>query len=155
MDYKATVPFTGSVRAAMDVARSQFITNGFRIESNSDRQIVATGPGMHNSRQNPIVGISRAAVTVSNNTIEIDAELGGVRFMRNFLYVFPPALGALLAIVFACIPDFPREKAFLPFLVVLPWLVISPVMAKWLNKRTIMAVDTIAHNMATIGGGTD
>ena len=151
MDYKTTVPFTGSSSAAMEAARSQFMANGFKLDQFSDEQLVVTGPGMYNNQQNPIVGISHAKITVSSSTIEICAELGGVKFMQMFIYIFPPALGIFLALVFACIPSFPRRASLTAILPVLPWVVISPLMARWLKNRTTKAVDTLVHNMVNVG----
>ncbi|MHC4536932.1 MAG: hypothetical protein ACYS6K_23540 [Planctomycetota bacterium] len=151
MDYKTTVSFTGSSSAAMEAARLQFMANGFKIDQSSDEKLVVTGPGMYNNQQNPIVGISHAKITISSSAIEICAELGGVKFMQMFLYIFPPALGIFLALVFACIPSFPRRASLTAILPVLPWVVISPLMARWLKNRTTKAVDTLVHNMACAG----
>ena len=151
MDYKTTVSFTGSSSAAMEAARSQFMANGFKIDQYSDEQLEVTGPGMYNNQQNPIVGVSHAKITISSSTIEICAELGGVKFMQMFLYIFPPALGIFLALVFACIPSFPRRASLTAILPVLPWVVISPLMARWLKNRTTKAVDTLVHNMVNVG----
>ena len=115
MDYKTTVSFTGSRSAAMEAARSQFMANGFKIDQFSDEQLVVTGPGMYNNQQNPIVGISHAEITISSSSIEICAELGGVKFMQRFLYIFPPALGASLALAFALVPTFPRHVPLMAF----------------------------------------
>ncbi|MCP4610090.1 MAG: hypothetical protein GY845_15385 [Planctomycetes bacterium] len=151
MDYKTKVSFTGSSSAAMEAARTQFIANGFKIDQSSDEQLVVTGPGMYNNQQNPIVGISHATITISSSAIEICAELGGVKFMQMFLYIFPPALGIFLALVFACTPNFPRRASLTPILTILPWVVISPLMARWLKNRTTKAVDTLVHNMVNVG----
>ena len=69
--------------------------------------------------------------------------------MQWFLYLFPPALGGLLALTFALIPHFPRQASLAPFLAVSPWLIISPLMGRWIRKRTIRAIDTLAHNLTT------
>jgi len=71
--------------------------------------------------------------------------------MQMFLYIFPPALGVFLALVFACIPSFPRRVPLMAILPVLPWAVISPLMARWLKNRTTKAVDTLVHNMVNVG----
>ncbi len=151
MDYKTTASFTGSSSAAMEAARLQFMANGFKLDQSSDDLLVVTGPGMYNNQQNPIVGISHAKITISSSTIEICAELGGVKFMQRFLYIFPPALGASLALVFALVPTFPRHAPLMAFLPVLPWVVISPLIARWLKNRTTKAVDTLVHNMVNVG----
>jgi hypothetical protein len=151
MQYKRSVSFGGSADKAIEVARLQFMANGFKLDQPSETELVATGHGMHSSRQNPIAGVSHARITVSSHSIDIIAELGGVKFMQKFLYIFPPALGGFLAIVFACIPSFPWHVPLMAFLPVLPWVVISPLMAKWIKNRTTRAVDILAHNMKSAG----
>ena len=147
MEYKISLPFTGSSSAAIGIARAQFITNGFKVDQPNDAELAVLGPGMHSTNQNPILGVSRAKITVSSGSINFYAELGGVTFMQRFVYIFPPALVIFMAIVFACVPTFPRHTPFLTFVLILPWLIISPLMARWIKNRTIAAVDTLVHNM--------
>jgi hypothetical protein len=150
MEYKTSVPFRGSAKAAIHVARLQFMANGFKVEQPGESELAAIGPGMHSTKQNPILGVSRARIIVSANAINLHAELGGVKFMQRFVYIFPPALGFLLALVFACTPTMPRHAPLAAFVPVLPWLVLSPLLAGWVKRRTIKAVDTLVYNMANV-----
>ena len=151
MEHRLSIPLRGSPEAAIEAARVQFMANGFRIDQAGDGEIDVTGPGMHNTQQNPIVGVSNAKITVSSSHIDIRAELGGVQFMQRFVYIFPPALCAFLAITFAFVPGSPKHSALMAFGPALPWLLISPIMAKWIKNRTIKALDTLGHNMANAG----
>lgn len=101
------------------------------------------------TKQNPITGISHARITVLPDSIDIIAELGGVKFMQRFLYMFPLALGGCLALIFACIPNFSRHALLMAFLPVVPWIAMSPLMARWVKKRAIRALETLAHNMTS------
>jgi hypothetical protein len=148
MDYTTSTPFTGSPATAVESARAQLMATGFQIDHASDTELVATGPGMHSTNQNAILGMTHAKIIVSSGTIDIYAELGGVKFMQRFIYIFPPALGAILALTFAFVPNGPSNPLF-AFAPIMPWIVISPLMAKWIKKRTTKAIDTLLHNMAS------
>ena len=148
MDYKTSVPFTGSGTVAIEAARLQLSANGFKLDQPGKTQLIATGPGMRSTDQDPILGVSHAKISVNAGSIELQAELGGVKFMQRFIFLFPPALGGFLALTFFFMPEMPNFVPLLAFAPILPWLVISPLMAKWIKTRTIKAVDTLVHNMA-------
>lgn len=148
MEYRTTIPFDGDCTKAIDIARSVFINNNFKIESLSRSEIVARGSGMQSTKQNPLVGATLVRITVKPSLIDLSAELGGVRWMRNFLFIFPPSLALTISIVFLILP-MPAFVVFVPWLAVSPWLIISPLLAKWIKSRTISALDTMLHNMKT------
>ena len=147
MDYTISVPFSGSISGAVEAARSQFIANGFRLDQPSETELIATGQGMYSTKRNPIVGVSYARITVSSDSIDITAKLGGVKLLQRVVYIFPPALAGCLALIFACIPSFPGHVPLMAFLPVVPWIIISPLMARWVRTRTTKALDTLAYNM--------
>ena len=149
MDYTLSVPCSGSISAAVETARLQFIANGFRLDQPSETELIATGEGMYSTKRNPIVGVSHARITVTSDSVDIVAKLGGVKLMQRFLYIFPPALAGCLALIFACIPSFPRHAPLMAFLPVVPWIIISPLMARWIRTRTTKALDTLAYNMTS------
>ncbi|RJX26543.1 MAG: hypothetical protein C4531_15545 [Desulfurivibrio sp.] len=150
MEYRKTLPFDGDRQRAVDLARSVFINNNFKIESADQAEVLVRGPGMQGTRQNPLVGASRVRLRVEAASIELSAELGGVRRIRNFLLLFPPALASLLSLVFLILPMQPFAAA-IPWLAVSPWLFLSPLMARWIRSRTIAALDTLLHNMKLTG----
>ena len=150
MQYNKSVPFNGSASTAIETAQLQLMANGFKLDQPGETELIATGRGMHSTKQNPIVGASHVRITVSSSSINICAELGGVKFMQRFVYIFPPALGGFLALVFAFIPNFPKRVPLMALLPILPWLVISPLMARWIKNRTTKALNTLVHNMASV-----
>lgn len=152
MEYTMSVPFMGSASAAIESARLQLMANGFTLEQPSDTELVATGPGMHSTQQNAILGMSHARIVVSASSIDLYAELGGVKTMQRFVYFFPPVLVGGLALTFALIPSFPKEAPLMTLLPAVPWLFISPFMAKFIKDKTTKAVDALVHNMASARG---
>lgn len=151
MDYRKTIVFAGKCPGVIETARSVFVNNNFKIESLSDTEIIAEGPGMYGTKQNPLVGATRVHIIVKPGRIDLLAELGGVRRLRNFVFFFPPALALVLSITFLFLPMAP-SAALIPWLAVSPWLFLSPFVARLIKNRAISALDTLLHNMKTGSG---
>jgi len=128
-----------------------FATHGFELEQVGETELVVTGPGMRSTKQNPILGLARGRFQFNESTVEFKGELGGVEFMRKFLYFFPPALGGGLCTFFALSNHFANQNpatVFTPLLCIASWIFISPIMAKAIKKKTERAIDTVLHNMS-------
>ncbi|MDQ3818686.1 MAG: hypothetical protein M3362_13545, partial [Acidobacteriota bacterium] len=141
MEYAKTVPFTGRPAKALDIARSTLLPLGFQVVSSSDYELRATGPGINSTRENPLKGISEAAIVVRSSTIEMQAALGGVRKMKMFLTFFPLGMALLFLIVFGTlalsVPAFRHWWVFLiPLAALAPWIFISPMMIRMIERRT-------------------
>ena len=129
------------------------MANGFRLDRPRETQLIAMGPGiLRSTQQNPLLGVSHATISVSANSIDLQAELGGVKFLQQFIILFPPALGGFLSLTFFFMPNAPNSAPLMAFVPVLPWLVISPLMARWIKTRTTKALDTLVYNMANVRG---
>lgn len=131
--------------SALDTARQIFVANGFAVEV-SDSELIAIGPGMNSTSQNPLVGVSRARVVVSKDVVRFVGELGGVRKMQRLVYLLPLALGISFGLIFGLTFSFRTGlSALLP---VLPWAIGGPIMSQWLKNRTIQAVEILLQNAA-------
>ena len=150
MDYSTSAILNVSPDAAIATACSLFMANGFKVEQPSATEIIAIGPGMQSTSENAIFGVTRAEISVSSDRVYIHTELGGVQTMRKFLYIFPPALGASLFLSFFAFMDGPWYVIFVGFAPIFPWVVISPMMVRWIKKRTTKAVDVLAHNISNV-----
>jgi len=156
MEYAKTVPFTGKATTALNVARLTFLPLGFQIAANSDHGLRATGPGINSTRENPLKGISETTIIVRGSAIEMKATLGGVRKMKTFLTLFPLGMMLLFLIVFGVlalqIPAFRQWWIFLiPIAALSPWIFISPLMIRMIERRTAQAIDTLLNNMVFMG----
>lgn len=156
MEYAKTVPFTGRAIKALEVARTTFLPLGFQIAASSDYELRATGPGLNSTRENPLRGISETTIIVRSSTIEMKATLGGLRKMKMFLTFFPLGMALLFLIVFGTLalslPVFRHAWIFLiPLLALSPWIFISPIMIRMIEKRTAQALDTLLNNMVFLG----
>jgi hypothetical protein len=155
-EYSRTVPFTGKTARALDVARTIFMAHGFEIVASNDHELRVTGPGITNTKENPLRGVSEASMIVSARAIEIQARLGGTRLLKRLLWILPLGLALLFLIAFGVtawiVPDFRRAWIFLiPALALAPWLILSPLMIRKIENRTIQAVDTLLNNMVIVG----
>src|SRR5205085_9122934 len=136
-----TVPFTGRTAKALDIAKSTLLPLGFQVVSSSDYELRATGPGLNSTRENQLKGISEAAIIVRSSAIEMKAVLGGVRKMKMFLTLFSLGMALLFLTVFGVlalsIPTFRHWWVFLiPLAALAPWLFISPMMIRMIERRT-------------------
>ncbi len=150
LEYTTATPFAGSADVALNTACSLLMANGFRLDHPTETELIATGPGMHSTSENAIRGVSRARIAVSADTIGVRAELGAVRTMQLFLYWFPPVLAGFFGLLFLSFPPHEWRSFFLVYIAMLPWFVVSPLVARWVKNRTTTAVDTLVHNMVNV-----
>ena len=150
MEYSTSAVLNVSPEAAIAAACSLFMANGFKVEQPSATEIIAIGPGMQSTSEKAIFGVTRAEISVSSDRVDIHTELGGVQTMRKFLYIFPPVLGASLSLSFFAFLDGPWYVIFVGFAPIFPWVVISPMMVRWIKKRTTKAVDVLIHNISNV-----
>jgi hypothetical protein len=156
MEYSKTVPFTGHGARALDVARAVFVGQGFQVVTSSGYELRVTGPGIISTRENPLKGVSEASIIMRPDSIEIKAILGGVKRMKNFLYLFPLGMALFFLIVFGVLawslPGLRHPWIFLgPALALSPWVFLAPLMTRSIEKRTKHAVDTLLSNMTMLG----
>jgi hypothetical protein len=150
MNYKSSIPFTGDAGVALDVAKSVFINNGYTVEFPSDTEIVARGPGMTNTRQNPLLGVTQVRISVESFSIYLSSDLGGVRQMGRFILFFPLLLALLLMGIFAIL-KMPSSSLLIAGVSISPWVIIGPLLSRWIQNRTVAAVDTLLNNMKSAG----
>lgn len=150
--YENHVMFSGDSEKVLDQARAVFMALNFRDFESTRSKMVAYGPGMHKSSEPPLLGATKIELRTENSRLNISAELGGVRFMRNFLYIFPPALclgmGGFFFVLFSAMDqDLGKTVMFLPMMLLAPWLIIAPVMARSIRNRTTIALDSLLEDL--------
>lgn len=165
--YSTSMSHNESTASVVEAVKTILVSNEFRIEEASDRHLVATGPGLNSTKQNPLLGATLIELDVSDHNVELYAELGGVDRMRSFLTQFPWILGSGLGLLFASLGSALQGFA-LPFglgpavgrpdldwllnglavglLPVAPWIIVSPLMSNWIQQRTEHALDTLTAN---------
>jgi hypothetical protein len=144
---------------------------GFRIVRRDASSATLTGPGLNSTRQNPLLGATEVNIRIANAALHLDAELGGVDFMRRFVTWFPLLLGLGLGLLFVVVGGVllgqhngagfgvawaqgwrwilvAMGAAMLP---VLPWLLLSPMIARRILHSTQAAFETLVSNAGFAG----
>ena len=157
---------SGSPKDALQSALTTLTNNGFAITDRDATSATLTGPGLNSTRQNPILGASKVDIRIDDNTLHVNAELGGVDSMQRFLMRFPFLFGLGLGLLFGVIGGFVFGQQFdvgfgVPWaqgwqwmlvaiggamLPVSPWLILSPMMARMIRNRTHHALETLVSN---------
>ncbi len=72
-----SIPFSCDAKAALDLARATLTGNNFRIEMHGTNELYARSEGITSSRQNPIVGVTKMTLRVTDTAIEAEVEYDG------------------------------------------------------------------------------
>ena len=150
MPYTSSIIIDGPPQKSVTVLRDALVANAFTITEASQTGFTATGPGMNSNNQNVIRGLSKAVVHTEGNTLHISAELGAARRLGWFAMFFPPGLCLFLALVFAALGPKHHIAVYVPLLIAAPWLVLGPLMARLLRRRTEQAVEALLQSAAAI-----
>ncbi len=150
---------------------STLTQNGFAITHRNTTSVSLTGPGLNSTRQNPLLGASKITLHLTDDTINTHAELGGVDSMQRCLVRYPLLLGLGLGLFFSIVGGLLiGQQSGVGFgigaiqgwkwmllvlggsmLPVAPWLVLSPLIAKSIRKRTQDAVEILIRNAVFSG----
>lgn len=158
MDYSASKPFRGDVDKALTFAVTALTPMGFRVERKSTDSVELTAPRLQRTRQSALVGASRLRVLHRSGELIVEAELGGVRRLARFVLVFPLVLCVFLGVVFTVINlATDQVGAWLPAGVaigvnVIVWLVIGPLLARHLKRKTLASLEALLVNAVAVGG---
>jgi hypothetical protein len=164
--YEASIPVSNRPVAQLEVAMSILAGQGFEVTHRDATSAALRGPGLNSSRQNPLLGATHVELRLESEELRLYAKLGGVDAMRRWLMWFPFVLGLGLGLFFALAGGvmFGRQfvvplgdtwnrgwrwiaVAFAAALVpVSPWLVLSPLIARQLRRRTERALNTLLKN---------
>jgi len=143
--YEYSTPFRGDPDAAFTLAKTALLALGFEILRGSSAELRAEGPGMRSTQQSALLGVSGFRFQIAASTLTASATLGGVATMKAFVTLFPPGLILSLVVLFAVLG---HGISYLGLWLVAPWLVISPLMAALIERRTTRAVARLARSMA-------
>jgi hypothetical protein len=143
--YEYSTAFRGDPDAAFTLAKTALLALGFEILPGSSAELRAEGPGMRSTQQSALLGVSEFRFQIAASTLTASATLGGVATMKAFVTLFPPGLILSLVVLFAALG---QGTSYLGLWLVAPWLVISPLMASLIERRTTRAVARLARSMA-------
>lgn len=153
MDYSGTASVQGDGQKALEHVRLIFMKEGYEVSTISSKRIEVSGGSPLNKKNGPLHGVSRAVFQVSAGSLLVEADLGGIRKLRNFLILFLPGLGLFLAIAFllsGVTRDYPAYMAFVfAFLPLAPWVVVGPAVLYFKRRGTIQALETLLKNLGS------
>jgi hypothetical protein len=149
MKYAASTTITGSPEIALARIRDALLANGFTITTARSTELTTTGPGMMSNKENPIRGVSAATFLTQGGQLHVTAELGGAAFLGRFAIYFPLGLGLFFVILFGWGRFSSGPAGILtPLLSVAPWLILGPLIARMIRKRTEKAIDALLQGAA-------
>ena len=147
MHYSIRREFTGSESAALSAIESILLSVNFRIVESSASRLALVGRGIRSTKENPLRGATEIEVETKSGSVSLNAKLGGVRSMALFVCSFPVLLWAILAISASLksgdAAAVMNGKALIGAAV---WLVIGPVLAVWIRRRTIDSLEDMLEN---------
>ena len=68
---------------------STLSSQGYSVIHKDEISCTLGGPGQTNTRQNPLLGATELNIICNKNLLTVKAYLGGVKWLRNFLIIFP------------------------------------------------------------------
>ena len=154
--YEKAVTYSGDALRALDHAQAVFTALGFTNFETSNVFLTGKGPGMTSTNQPPLRGASKIRIESGNSRLSHHAELGGVRFMRNFILFFPPALVKFLALLFYGLSfnlELPNASLRIGMLLLMaaPFTILGPIMIRNIRNRTTDALDSLLEDMQAKG----
>ncbi len=151
MDVERTIAISGDAKKAVEFAFNILVAADFEIIRQSDDGFEMKGPGMWSSNQNPLAGISRVVVESGAGKIIFRADLGGIKKFRDKFIWGVGGLTLLTLVVLALFfKDDTHFNIKLPFVLLLPWLVIIPIILKVTKIRTLGTIETLLKNMSAV-----
>lgn len=147
MDYQRSITAKDS-RKSIDTAKTIFMQNGFAVTKKGDGEYEFSGPGMSSTKENPLTGVSKAHMRQTGHQLKLEAELGSVRGMQWFIWIFPFALGGILFLLFNVARRGESPINWASLWAVSPWAILSPLMSRWMKRRTVRALDVLIENAA-------
>ena len=152
MTHTASVKLAGDPARALDLAATVLASNGFRLERRDEQPLVAVGRGMLSTKQNPLTGAGRVALTRIGGELRLEADLGGLRAMARFLVALPLGMVVALGVAWAATGGTRSPVPWQAALALAPWAVIAPLMIVWIRRRTIIALDDLLASLAAHAG---
>jgi hypothetical protein len=155
MEIRRSALISGSPERALEIAREAFVFNNFRLKNLTHTSFEVEGPGMRNSHQNPLLGISRAHIDAVGGELTATADLGGWRKMMFGLVALIIGLTVMAVFILIYFPTRPYAPALRPWIGLAPtapWIIILPLMARWMRRRVEKALETLLANAVAMAG---
>jgi hypothetical protein len=152
MDYDKSENFRGNPDKAIECARNIFMGLSFRVTSNGRSELlVENTTTVMNNKQNPLLFISQATISVAGSNIAIQADFGAVRRFIKFMTLLFVALSVPSAIVTGAVLYSVGESLLLGvgigLSIIMPLPIILPIIAISMRASANKALDALMHNL--------
>ena len=148
VDYGKTISVAGDPLVALDALAVAFAAAGFRTVESAHDGFSAKGPGMRSTHESALRGASKVCVTLAGRQIRLEAELGGVRSMQQFLILFPPLLVfVIFGLIYLLSPAPPSP--YILWIIVL-WVVIDIFWVPAIRRATVREIDNLLESVASL-----
>ncbi len=153
--YEDFVTYSGAGERAFNVALQTLLPLGFQVESKGSAHLAVAGGRYTSTKQNALLGVSRAEFSLGHSALTVKAELGGAERMQKMLLLILLGLGGFDVLLFTSlwyfVPELHAQRWFLfiPLLALIPWAFIAPYMTKMIRARTVEALKTLLANMSS------
>jgi len=158
LKYESSAELTGDPARALEFAFVVLTGVGFRITARREDAVELVGPGLSGSRENGLRGASAIRLHAVDGRLRLQAELGGLRRLINFVRWFPVSLCLFLAVVLWMIFSraLGRQVATNVVVVIVGlnaslWLALGPILTRRFTARTISSLDALLANAAALG----
>ena len=151
MIYETSASYSGDPRLVMQSACDALSAADMRITTKTDTTIEFTGPKLNSSKENPVRGISNGRLSVTGSSISIKADLSCITRLITILACLFGGMEILGIVVVAIVM---RHSSLLPMMLGIligsaaPWIVLLPLMSRWMKRRTTRAIDTLLNNLS-------
>jgi len=149
MEYTISRPFEGDAERAFDLITAVFTTNNFRMVSRDARSLEFDDVGASGSKGRQLLGASRVSFSLERGSLTMHARMDGIRKISTALIVLPAGMGLLFLLLFGIMfgEMGPRFIAMISLGPVLPWVLVSPVLIRWLKKRSREALEGLIDSI--------
>jgi hypothetical protein len=141
------IPGHYDVARGIDTARLVLLVQGFEVHSEG-AALCAHGPGLHSSRQPPLLGARTLELHLREDLLLLRVDLSGARRLQWFVWAFPPGLVLFLALVFTLTGLVPWRDAWWLLLLAGGFLAVFVPVGRQITTRTERAAWAFAQGVA-------
>ncbi|HPO13089.1 MAG TPA: hypothetical protein PLI09_06555 [Candidatus Hydrogenedentes bacterium] len=148
MIYEKSVALSSNVNKALELGKTVFAQNSFRI-SRSDRSgFDVENPFLWQKNRNPLVGINKASITLEGSNVTIHADIG--KSVIPMMLIICLTTLASLGIIVAILMDPHSTSRDVIMGIPIPIVVLFAVSIGFYvwNRNIKRAIDVLLENMA-------
>jgi hypothetical protein len=155
MDYENRTLIQGDPIKVLEAALNILVAMGFSIVKKEKYLLELSDPGLHSSKQNPILGASKIIVSINGNELVVQAEYGGIRKLMKFITILIVVMAISFLIFFTFLFGKQSDNiVYISLAPFLPWIVLLPLMSNIFQKRIKKSLDTFVNNVLVVGSST-